>query len=952
MNKHFLWISFCFCLSVLTSTQAQSGRGSIKGIIKDTTGESLSLASVMLLDPLDSTLLEYTQADVNGSFEFRSMSMRTYLLKINYISYLPLQIPIQLNSKELDLGILKLNPISKELFEVVIKAAKAPLMIKGDTIEYDASTFKVPQGSSVEDLLRKLPGMEVDAQGNITAEGKNVNRVTVDGKNFFGGDPKAATKNLPAEGISKVQVFTDQTEEEKITGRKRLNADKAMNLELKDEFKKGGFGKIIAGVGTEKTKELKASYNKFNNKHQFAFVGSGTNTGRNGLSWNDYQDFKGSNSFNWGDDGDFGFGSGGNYRFVVFDDGGEDEDIGGIGSFFGGDNYGFPEKISAGLNYNYDYKKTKLSSMYFYDINNLYSDAFRTQNLLYPENPYNTSDTSSRDNNRTSHRVELRLDQEIDSFMGFTIKSNHSLGNRNTVTNSNTHSYSIYDLALNDQNAMTDVDGMTVNSQNSIIFRSKFKKKSRSMGISSALNFNNSDRESDQMAISNFYSNSGSIDSVLNLNQNFVTDQAVKTYKASIFWMEPIGKKIFSRTFFNFNKSFTTYDRIVADYIDIQQLIVNPFLSRDFTNTSGFNRLGQSLSYINKGFSVNLGAAFQEIYLNSNFKTGLDSANTNSNRVYQNWVPNAEIEYEMANGTEFSLSYSKYVNAPNSRDLLPIVDNSNPLSIRIGNPDLQPRISNDISLSFRKFDRLRFINVSARLGMNYNERDIISLINISENRISTSIPVNVDGTQNLYANTHFGFPIIKNKYTVNLSYGYNYYINNTIVNNIINHPINQSQNFNLRFNITPSDVFTLFVSGNYRIQQQKADKDSSNLTNVYNSGMSAEMNIKFPKLFYFNSSFNLSNNSNSINEFNTTIPILNLSVYKLFLKDNKGELRLSAYDLFNKTQGIQQNISANRISQNQTLSLSRYFLLSFTYNMRGLKSNLEKGGGRRGMMMF
>lgn len=195
---------------------SQGERSIIRGHVADTSGEALGLASVMLLDPSDSTLIEYSQADDQGKFNFKNLERRNYLLKINYVSYIPYQKLIKVADRIHDLGNIQMTPISKELYEVVIKAAKAPMLIKGDTIEYDASTFKVPEGSTVEDLLRKLPGIEVDAQGAITAEGKNVNRVTVDGKNFFGGDPKAATKNLPAEGIAKVQVFSDLTEEQKL----------------------------------------------------------------------------------------------------------------------------------------------------------------------------------------------------------------------------------------------------------------------------------------------------------------------------------------------------------------------------------------------------------------------------------------------------------------------------------------------------------------------------------------------------------------------------------------------------------------------------------------------------------------------------------------------------------------------------------------------------------------
>ncbi|MCC6817145.1 MAG: outer membrane beta-barrel protein [Saprospiraceae bacterium] len=945
MLKNILVVIFSFSL---IDAIGQSEKGTIKGMVKDTSNEVLSLASVMLLDPVDSTLLEYTQADVSGFFEINSVPYRSYLLKINYVSYIPFQKLIELNKKELNLGELIMQPIAKQLFEVVIKAAKAPMSIKGDTIEYDASTFKVPQGSTVEDLLRKLPGMEVDIQGNITSEGKNVNKVTVDGKTFFGGDPKAATKNLPAEGIKKVQVFSDQSEEEKITGHRRLNADKAMNLELKDEFKNGGFGKVIVGAGTEFTKELKMSYNKFSNKHQFAFLGSGTNTGRNGLSWNDYQDFKGSNSFNWGDDGEFGFGSGSNFRMTTFDDGGDDDDNSGIGGFFGGDNFGFPEKVSTGINYNYDYKKTKLSSMYFYDLNNLYSDAYRTQNFLYYENPYDTQDTSSRSNRRQSHRLELRYEQDIDSLSGFIVKSNHSIGIRNTLTNTNTHSFTTSALAINDQLANIDVNGLNVNSQNSIIFKRKFKKQGRNLGVSGAYNYNNSDRDSDQDATSNFYSTTGAIDSTIILNQIFSTNQPVNTFKANAFWMEPLGKRLYYKTFYNFARALTNYERNVSDSTDQNQLVANDFLSRKFSNVNGYNRLGQSLNYIHSGFNINIGLAYQEIFLTSEFKTGIDSAFTVSKNVYQDWIPNAEVEYEMSNGSEFSISYSKFVTAPPSRDLLPILDNSNPLFIRIGNPDLRPEVGHDVGFSFRKFNRLNFTSLFSRFGVTYNKSDIINLIDINQSRVSISTPINVEGTKSIYANINFGFPIVKNRYTLNLGYNYNYSYFTTLVNSISNNPVTQTHGFSLRSNITPSEIFTLFISGNYRIQYQQTDPDSLISTKVYNYGVNSEMNIKFPKLFFFNSSVNVNTTRNPINDFNITIPIINISVSKLFLKDNKGEIRLSGYDILNKTQGIQNSISSNRINQTQTLSLARYLMLSFTYNMRGIKSSLDRGG-RRGM---
>ena len=288
MRRYFLFLLLFVFNSILS---AQNSRISISGEVQDTHGEPLAESTILLLDPLDSTLITYSRADYNGVFEFKNLKAQNYLVKISFVGFVNHFELIKEPKGNINIGTIKLQEISKELFEIVVKEARAPMSIRGDTIEYDASTFKVPPGSTVEELLRRLPGMEVDGEGAIKSEGQDVTRVTVDGKQFFGSDPKAATKNLPAEGISKVQVFREVTEEEKITGNKRMDGAKTMNLELKEEFKKGGFGKVIAGVGTEERFEIKGNYNKFDEKHQFSLVGVGNNTGRNGLGWNDYQDF-------------------------------------------------------------------------------------------------------------------------------------------------------------------------------------------------------------------------------------------------------------------------------------------------------------------------------------------------------------------------------------------------------------------------------------------------------------------------------------------------------------------------------------------------------------------------------------------------------------------------------------------------------------------------------------
>ncbi|WP_353718261.1 carboxypeptidase-like regulatory domain-containing protein [Dyadobacter sp. 676] len=235
-----LWL----CLPMLSAHAQTGGRFTLKGVVADTAGAGLPEATVMLLTPKDSTLVNFMRTSKQGAFEFKGLKRGSYLLKITYVGYLPYQHTVNPNDGDLtDMGSIKMAFMDQNLYEVVVKAFRAPLSIRGDTIEYDPKAFKVPPGANVEDLIRRLPGMQVEQDGSIKAQGETVKRVTVDGKRFFGDDTKAATKNLPAEAISKVQVFNEKTEQARLTGVDDGKHEKTLNLQLKDSHKKGGFGK-------------------------------------------------------------------------------------------------------------------------------------------------------------------------------------------------------------------------------------------------------------------------------------------------------------------------------------------------------------------------------------------------------------------------------------------------------------------------------------------------------------------------------------------------------------------------------------------------------------------------------------------------------------------------------------------------------------------------------------
>jgi hypothetical protein len=924
------------------SALAQStGRFAIKGIVVDSTNTPLPAATVMLLLPKDSSLVNFGRTDDKGALEFKNLKRNPYLLKISYVGYLPYeQLITPKEGEDTDLGTIPLKILNQDLFEVVIKTARAPLSIKGDTVEYNASSFKVPPGSTVEDLLRRLPGMEVGADGSVRAQGQEVKRVTVDGKRFFGDDPKAATKNLPAEAISKVQVFNGKSEQARLTGIEDGKQEKTLNLELKDSHKKGGFGKATVGGGTDNRVEGKVNYNRFNDKHQFAVVGLGNNTNQTGLSWDDYQDFRGSQSFNWGEDGDFGFSSGGGIRFISFDDEGDQSltiQPGGQGA------RGFSRNWAGGANYNYDTKKTKFSSNYFFNQTDQVQDAVTLRESILANNSFRTQDENSRNNLNTNHRGGVRLEQTLDSLNTLVIISNARLGRGSSRYASLQEFYRESNTLATRATVGNDNRFNSFAMGNTALFRHKFAKKGRNFAASLGYNINNTDGEANQNSVNEFF-DGGANPRVVNINQNNMTNSLRTQFKGSLLYIEPVAKKFFVETFYNFSLRQDEVDRDVFDVSDAGRLR-NTFLSRYYTNDITYNRLGTSVRYSNKGLNLSVGLAALRFDLQGEFAQDQTSSDRiRVSRHFQSLTPNVSLNYDLKNNRYLYASYNMNVNEPPIRDLQPIVDNSNPLFIREGNPNLLPQSTHSVQGGFNYFNPGNFTQFFTSIYYNYNVNQIVYNQQIDQNLVTTSRPVNITGGDNLGAYMNYGFPLVKTKSTLGVNASANLGKNLIYINDILNENRTTGYRFGTNLSLTPNEKLTLYANANWSITNAEYSLNANQNQRIVNNTYGGEMNVKLPAEMYFSGRFNLNTYVNDRFGFNRSQPILNLSVYKIFLKSKKGEIRLSAYDVFNQNQGIRQFASQNFVTTEQVSTLARYFMLSFTYNMRGITGSVRRRG--------
>ncbi len=933
-------------LSVTAVAQAQTGgRFTMKGVIADTAGVGLSEATVMLLLPKDSSLVNFGRTSKQGAFEFKNLKRIPYLLKVSYVGYLPYQQHVIPNDGDVtDVGKLDMKYLNHELYEVVIKTARAPLSIHGDTVEYDPRAFKVPPGATVEDLLRRLPGMQVEQDGSIKAQGETVKRVTVDGKRFFGDDTKAATKNLPADAISKVQVFNDKTEQSRITGVDDGKHEKTLNLELKDSHKKGGFGKATAGVGTDKRLEGKFNYNRFNEKNQFSVIGLGNNTNQGGMSWDDYQDFKGSQSFNWGDDGDFGFGGG---RYISF--GGDDDNESlTIQAGSGSQNRGFNKNWAGGANYNFDEKKTKFNTSYYYNQTSQDLDGTSRQTNYLTNSAFTKLDTNSRLNFNANHRGSLRFEKTLDSLNTLIVLTNMRIGNGTSDYISHQEFYQ----GAQAENGLSNISDFSNYSDfnsfalaNTAIFRHKFRKKGRNFAVSAAYNVNNSNGNNIQKSTNQFFKSSQTTpDSVLNINQTNDTKSLRNQVKGSLLYIEPLSKKFFLETFYNFSLKKDDVDRDVFDIAEGTSER-NTNLSRYYTNKSTYNRVGTTLRYTNNGLNLSAGLGAQEIHLNGNFAVNQDDVTrTRINRKFFNWTPNMSLNFDLKNNRYLYGGYNVSVQEPSIRDLQPIVDNSNPLYIRVGNPNLIPSTTHSANLGYNYFNPGNFIQMFFGAYYSYFDDQVIYNQTVDENLVTTTRADNISGGNSLNFYGNYGFPLVKTKSNLSVNVSYDVSNNLTNINGALNKTKSNGYNAGLRLDYTPGDKFTIYTNANWNIRDTKYSISSGQNQKIVNGTYNAEMNIKLPKEIYFNTRFSYNTYVNKRFGFDQNMPIMNLSVYKTMLKSKKGEIRLSSFDLFNKNRGISQSAYQNVVSQEQVRTLARYFMLSFTYNMRGVSHSVRRKG--------
>jgi len=917
-------VSLCF---FLVSVKAQF---TIYGQLKDTLNDPVTSATVMLLQVKDSALAHYTISDSKGSFVFKNIKKSDYLFKISHFIYMPQQFLIQPpEEKELDLGVILLKPIANFLMEVVIKEARAPIFIKGDTVEYDATTFKVPPGSTVEDLLRRLPGIDVDVDGNISTMGKDVKTVYVDGKAFFGNNPKTVTQNLDAQAVSKVQVYTEKSEQEKITGIADGSQEKVMNLALKEEYKKGYFGKATAGYGWGDYAPhrwlARGNFNWFTDKHQLSFIGYGNNLNQTGINWEDRQDFYGQSMQTGHDNGDFGFGSRWGGRYITYS------------NYYDG-NTGFSNNCGGGVNYNYYDKKVKFNAGYFYSLNESYSDIFANRQTFLKDSSFLRLDTIFNIGLRQNHSFSTRFEYEMDSCNNIVIRSNieYSPTIRKNVVDQlfqTTEITNINRLSLDNTfgNDNLNFDVLT-------IYNHKFKKKGRTFAISGFYNYKNGDNVDIIHNINEFFqaaSESEEIEFWVKNNKN----SEDHNIKSSLLYVEPLGKRFSIMGFYNFRNNLSFQKNVSLDLDKSRENIDSLWVK--YKNNTLYNRVGTSLHYGHNGINLSLGGAYQSLILNGTYETKPTHTEKLKYAPYHSFIPYFAANLDLPKNVYLNASYSYDVSEPNINYLFPMPNLSNTMYKILGNTNLIPERFHRINSSINYWNGVSMVNMYFDLSMSFYENQIAYNQNTEyvekQGFITISKPDNVKGGDRYSSYLWTSFPIVKTKFTMSLSCSGNISNSPVFINTVKNNTNSKNYSVNAWFNVTPVQKLSFYFGGNVSqtFTKYSIQKDRNQNYISYGAYINAKWQV-FKKTF-LEGSYGYSNYSNKKFDFARNMHKLNFSIRQVIGKKNQWELRLSANDILNQNNLIDQIAQTNYIEYRTTTTLARYFMLTAAYNIKGFE---------------
>lgn len=930
MKFTILLVTACLLSSI--SAFAQNPYA-VKGSVIDTTSNTkLTNATASVLNAKDSTLVRFTRVNSAGTFTLGNLKKGKFILLVTYPEYADYVENFTLDSVKTtrDFGKVSMLLKAKLLADVVIKGTRAAIKIKGDTTEFDPRAFKIQPNATVEDLLKQLPGIQVDKDGKITAQGQTVPKVLVDGEEFFGDDPTLVTKNLRADMVDKVQLYDKKSDQATFTGIDDGEKTKTINVQLKADKKNGYFGKVEGGVGSDGYYQGTGLFNRFKGKTKLSVYAITGNNGKVGLGWDDSQKLgtMGGN-VEFGDDG----------GLMFFSSGGGDDGLDSWGGQYNGQ--GIPLARTGGVHYDSKFNKDNETINLNYKIGSLAVDGTentQSQNAT-PDGVLNSTSDRKYHNYVFRQKLDGMLNIKLDTTQNLKVMFDATLKHGQSLSSYNELSQYEDGTKVNEtnRNVNNNTDGKIFDA--SVFYTKKFKKKGRTF----SLNIFGNSNESDSHGILNYHEHIYAPLSDSTTDQRKVSNSHTSQVTANAAYTEPLSKSLSLIANYAFKVSHGTSDLQsynqsapgVYDELDTR-------FSSDYRLNEISNQAGAIFNLKSKKTTFNFGTKVSSV----NFDQLNRVTDVPFKRTFINWQPQAYLQFKL--GKQESLNFNYYGTSaqPSLTQIQPIADNSNPNNYVVGNPDLTPSFRNRFSVSYYSYKVITNQSFNIFANYSFTSNPIISDVSTDFNTgKSVTHYVNLGNKSpfNFNVNSYYDKKIDFLDINAGVQASANGSTSYSLSNDVLNKTNYNTYSARLRLSKYKEKKYDISISGGPSYTFSK----SSLLTNINNNGrgFNADGNVNFylPGKFQIGSDVNYDFTART-QTFDTDLKktILNASIVKTFFKNDDLKLALTGNDLLNQNVGFGRNVMGNYLQQNSYTTIKRYFMFTVTWNFNSMNAMAAK----------
>ena len=941
-------LSILLILTFLSGIVFSQNLISVSGVVKSKEGNSLSGATIVLYN-LNTKDSSKTKTKEDGSFAFSIGEGNAVFVNISYVGFESYSKGFDFNGKTGNqaLGDILLTPGSNMLGNVTLEVQK--VQIKEDTVSYKVDSTMYRKNDNVEALLKNLPGVQVDKDGTVTAQGKQVTKVKVNGKEFFNGDVTTATRELNADMVDRIQIIDDYGDQSAFTGIKDGDPSKTLNIELRKDKNKGYFGNATAGVGTDDRYLTSISLNKFNNDQQISILGNINNTN--------------ANTFNFGNGGGMGNAIGGAMRSMGIGRGGA-----GAGTAVGnlGNNDGLNDVRSTGINYR-DNWGTKVSVYGSYSYSNKATTTIRnsTQQNIYQNNTSAYIQTTNNNTNSENHRASLNIEYKIDS-MNY-IKFNPSFStNQSDNTYQSDFLSTIAEVKNYDGNSNDQTSSKSPNLSGNLLFNHKFKKRGRtiSFNINAGQSTSNSDEDYDNLT--SIYMFGGMKKDSLLVQQIF-QNNSNKNYGGRISYTEPLTSKRNLEINYSYNYQFTGNDRKnynidtatkAATYVDASSNI--------YENTYETNRIGLNIRTTEKKYNYTVGLSIQPATIKTN---SISDTNLYVNKLV-NFNPVVRFAYNFSRSRSLNINYNGNTNQPSNAQLQPVVDRSNPQFITVGNPALKPEFTNTFSMRYNNFDFISGNVFFGNLNVSFTQDKIVNSVKLLQRGVQETKYANANGYFTAMGFYNMSKPIQNRKYVFNIGGNIGYNNNISILRDSFDSVDVETKNIGSNWVIGQrfsTDIkikkwLETTIAANYSLNSSKNSIQSELNSNTVAWTLSNYTRIFLPKDVIISYDLDKTINDGLASNVSTNPLIITATIEKQLFEKKNVSLKLQGLDLLNENIGISRTVSSTGYTDTRSNRLGRYYLFTVVFRINKFKGQQQqdnmmmmpggKGGGERMRMSF